>query len=339
MAKYKKVGGKNKFLPTYDTKRKLSTKDWKEIAHGEWYWYVSPEEGLKAHAQNIKACERAIDGYNKKDRPLRVLVVHGSGRNTDESCAHERSNSAMFLEKGLEAIEGDENIEVEAVHLRHYNISYCNGCYSSSSAHCHFPCTCHPLDPMQDLYPKILAADVLLISTGVNQSAMSSRLKAFCDRMISCDGGFYMDVKQFKDKFGGMKNSDTREAAIAIEKTKKFNYEQRLHGRVCAYFISSKDQNNTFSSVSGDERPLNYAEITAQSLKDGMEDYGMFHAKKWYAKAASNPNVGMYLDKETLSKNTKAHKEAKEVVKQAINLARKLRKKKPKPVTDRINRT
>jgi multimeric flavodoxin WrbA len=60
---------------------------------------------------------------------------------------------------------------------------------------------CFPWDPMQELYPLVLKSDVMLCSTGVNQSAMSTRLKTFLDRLISLDGGFFVGPDQFGNCF------------------------------------------------------------------------------------------------------------------------------------------
>jgi multimeric flavodoxin WrbA len=53
---------------------------------------------------------------------------------------------------------------------------------------------------MQELYPLVLKCDVMLCSTGVNQSAMSTRLKTFLDRLISLDGGFFVGPNQYESK-------------------------------------------------------------------------------------------------------------------------------------------
>lgn len=294
----------------------------------EWYEHPDLKDfGPQEYAKNQKACLEALDYYNRKDRPLNILAVHGSGRHPSIGCSYEIPNSEMLLEKGLDPYR-NEGYEIESVRLREYNISPCNSCFidpktkvrgikgwrnlgdikkhkgvfplvingkgkvanvidapspmysgdvytitykildktyetevtadhkffnpngepieaqflksgqslqrvspdykilsckvinikkdyrenvktycltmeghpsfvvngglvshncvSTASLMCQFPCLCHPMDPMQDLYPKTLRADVLLMSTPVNQAAMSTRLKAYLDRLISC---------------------------------------------------------------------------------------------------------------------------------------------------------
>src|ERR1019366_4570816 len=62
-------------------------------------------------------------------------------------------NSQLLLKSALQQFEHDQKYEITEVRLRDYNISPCNGCYSTTSSLCGFPCNCFPLDPMQELYP------------------------------------------------------------------------------------------------------------------------------------------------------------------------------------------
>lgn len=198
-------------------------------------------------------------------------------------------------------------------------------------------CNCFPLDPMQKLYPKVLRSDILLCSTGVNQSAMSTRLKAFCDRLISVDGGFFVDKEQFT-----YKNAEWREKTMALAATTDIAYDQRMYGRVGAYFVSSKDENNphpVLNHLKTKFDQFNYIEMTAQVLRDGFEAYGFFHDTDFYAGAASNPDIDYMYDKETLSLNTNALKYGEHVIEKAIKLSLDLKKNLPKFKTDRYNRT
>lgn len=294
--------------------------------YGEWYEHPDLKDLAPAeYAKRVDDVLEALRDYNRKDRPLNILAVHGSGRHPVVGCAREVSNSHMLLEKALDPYLG-EGYDIESVSLREYNISPCNGCVSTASAMCGFPCDCFPFDPMQKLYPKVLRCDVLLCSTGVNQSAMSTRLKAFCDRLISLDGGF------FRTEYHP-KTSEFRNRAIQVSRDGNFEYTQRMFGRVGAYFISSKDQNNP------DDQDFDYIKSVAESLKKGFEDYGMFHANKWYAGNASKWDEDYSHDKRDLSENTDLHTEAQIVVGQSISLAKELRKKPPQPIMGRMNRT
>ncbi len=317
---------------------KLTAKQWHQIKSTDWYNFVSQGVAKKAHAQNIKNCQKAIREYQRKDRPLRILVVHGSNRTSNQCCANEVSNSKLFLEHSLTAVQDiDKKIEIDAVDLRDLAIDPCNSCLSTTSTLCGFPCDCHPLDDMQKLYPKLLRTDILFCSTGVNQSTMSTRLKAFCDRMISLDGGFFRSVDQF-----AAKGSEFKSRMMALSASNQIAYDQRLYGRVGGYFISSKDQDNHLPIVNHTKTKFDqfsYVEMTAQVLRNGMEDYGFFHAPHFYAGAAAIPEIDYMYDKQTLSLNTKALEEGKRVVVQAIQLAKKLKRHLPKFKTDRVNRT
>ncbi len=191
---------------------------------------------------------------------------------------------------------------------------------------------------MQRLYPKVLQCDVMFCSTGVNQSTMSSRLKLFTDRLISMDGGVFIDAKQFGPKDGDYKS---RMQAIAAEG--RLAYDQRLHGRIGAYFISSKDNDNTHEV--NNHLPVEkfedvkFGELTAYVLKDNFESYGFYHAPNYYAVAASDPDVDYMFDKEHLMNNTKALEWGRQVVADAINLALKFKHQPPVFKTDRYNRT
>lgn len=294
--------------------------------YGEWYEHPDLKElGPVEYSKNVKACLDALDRYNSKDRPLNILAVHGSGRHHTVGCAHETSNSELLLEKGLDPYR-DEGYDMESVHLREYNISPCNGCVSTASVHCGFPCDCFPMDPMQDLYPKVLRCDVLLLSTGVWQSTMSSRMKLFLDRLISLDGGFYRGEYKPKD-------TEFRAKAIQASRDGDFEYTQRMFGRVGAYFISSKDQNNP-SDIEFD-----YIKTTAETLKMGQEAYGILHTEKWYCGHAAKWDEDYSHDKANLNENTALHKEAQNVVGRVIAYAEELKDNPPALIMGRINRT
>lgn len=298
-----------------------------EQFYGEWWQNealgkIAPEQYMK----NQAIWKRAMDYHKLKNRKLEVLVIHGSPRsNSDITCAHELSNSQLLLEKGLEAIEDNEDINIERINLREYNISPCNGCVSTASALCGASCDCFPLDPMKDLYPKFLISDVILLSTGVNQSMPSSRVKIMMDRMISLDGGFW------RTEFN-IKNAEFRTKMIELSKDGNIEYAQRMFGRVAAYFISSKDQNNPYGNY-------NYIKNVAEMMKSSFDDYGIFHSKEYYASASSKWYEDYSHDKRRLNDNTKAHDFAKKVILEAVKLAEKYRINPPEFKPGRKNRT
>jgi len=324
---------------------KFNVDEYNRIKGGEWFEFVDFKEARKKHVENVANCRRAVEEYNEVDRPLRIFVVHGSGRSTNNSCAYELSNSKFFLNSCLEEVikEIDSEIEIDAVSLRDYNIEPCNNCVSTTSTLCGFPCDCFPFDPMQELYPKLLRTDIILCSTGVNQSTMSTRLKAFCDRMISLDGGYFRTEEQFSPKDGEFKDR-----MLALSSSTEIAYDQRMYGRVGAYFISSKDELNEHPTVNrlhhvqraGEPNwEPGFAEMTAYVLKDGMEAYGFFHPVKYYATAPADPDIDYMYDKEYMLQHPEIFDEGKEVIRQSIDLARELKINLPAFKPDRYNRT
>lgn len=200
---------------------------------------------------------------------------------------------------------------------------------------------CFPFDPMQELYPKILRADILFCSTGVNQSTMSTRLKAFCDRMISLDGGFFREGWKPKD-------GEFKDKMLALAASTNIAYDQRLYGRVGGYFISTKDELNnhpTINQIDHEKRAgkskydPSMAELTSYTLRDGMEAYGYFHPVKYYAVAAADPDVDYMYDKQYMNEHPEIFEDGKEVIRQSIQLALELKENLPKFVPDRFNRT
>jgi multimeric flavodoxin WrbA len=308
----------------------MKPEEYRKTANGEWYEQVSDADAKPFHADNVRACREAVEHHARKDRPLEILAVHGSSRSSLKSAAGELSNSQLLLQGALEQFRNDAQYHVEEVGLRDYNIVPCNGCYSTTSSLCRFPCDCFPLDDMQKLYPLVLRCDCLLISTPVNQSAMSSRLKLFSDRLISLDGGFYLPPERYGPKDGKMRDRAIA-LSMALSEKEKLEYDGRMWGRAAAYFITSKDQNNNMKSAVKDKKPpLGYVEMVAWSLYDGYSDYGFFHADPWHCGAAANPDEEMALDKAFLNGRADYRDKADKVAKAAVELAKKLRENPPK---------
>ena len=325
---------------------KIPIKEYNVISNGGWGKVISMEDAKKEHIKNIAAWEKATKEYYEKDRPLRILVIHGSGRadiyGSSDDQPNQGSVSSAFLNRCMKVVDKiDKTIEVEEVNLTKLNINPCWNCVAVTSGLCGAPCDCHPVDDMHQLYPKLIRNDIHFISTGVNQSAMSSRLKLMVDRMISLDGGFFHDEDQF-----GTKDQAFITKMKLLAESGQIAYDQRLYGRVGGYFISSKDQNqprvptNAMGENSDkDIEKLGYARLVAYSLKDGMIAYGYFHDPEYWAVAAADYDIDYMYDMETMENNKKAHEKGERVIRNAIKLAKQLKKDLPEFVPDRINRT
>lgn len=122
----------------------MNPRDFVEIKYGQWWEQVSQKATKKKHARNIRACLGAVDYHNQKKRPLNVLLIHGSGRSSFSSAAQELSNSQLLLRSAVEPFRGNPAYEITEIALREYNVEPCEGCYSTSSALCGFPCNCFP---------------------------------------------------------------------------------------------------------------------------------------------------------------------------------------------------
>lgn len=293
--------------------------------------WKSSEEQHKLNLQTLKAVE---EWRKNPSRPISVLMVHGSGRHPEVSCAKEMSNSQLILERGFELAKAEfdkHDVDENRLILREMYIEPCNNCVSTCSALCNFSCTCFPGDDMTvKAYPMVLWADVIFISTGVNQSMVSSRTKMFLDRLISLDGGYYMEELPIKD-------AAFRDKMIKLSQEQPV-YDQRLFGRVGGYIITSKDQNNNLEDGL-DHGKYSYEDLVAGALKHNFSDYGIFHADPCHYVAAADPHVEYAYDKVEYNKQEHADK-AKEVVLAALELAWKFRQNPPKfKGGARVNRT
>lgn len=99
-----------------------------------------------------------------------VLIISASprrGGNSDALCD-------QFL-AGAQAA----GHKVEKVFLRDHQINYCMGCGVCNSSH-----KCVQQDDMAPLIDKMLAADVLVLSTPVYFYSMDAQLKTFIDRCV-----------------------------------------------------------------------------------------------------------------------------------------------------------
>ena len=305
----------------------MKARDIARIKYGEWWDKISEKDSKKRHARNVKVCLDAVQYHNQEKRPLNILLVHGSSRSSFNSSAKELSNSQLLLRSAIEPWRRNRAFEITEIALRQYNVEPCEGCYSTSSALCGFPCNCFPWDPMQALYPLVLKCDVMLCSTGVNQSAMSSRLKTFLDRLISLDGGFFVAPDQYESK-GEEWRDKCLALAARLSRSGQLHYDARMWGRTAAYFITSKDENNSGQTAARKFRqPLSYIELVAHSLRDGNADYGFFHdPHHWYAGAWADADEELCYDKRYFSSHPRFLQKARIVAKAAIQLALKLRK-------------
>jgi multimeric flavodoxin WrbA len=112
-------------------------------------------------------------GKSVRKEGKQVLVLLGSPR--------KKGNSAILadrISKGAKAA----GARVETVFLHGLKIAPCNSCYSCQKENSK---GCAIKDAMQDLYPKLLAADAWVIASPVYWFTMSAQMKIFMDRCFA----------------------------------------------------------------------------------------------------------------------------------------------------------
>jgi multimeric flavodoxin WrbA len=134
----------------------------------------------------------AAEINTRKNSKIKAIGISSSARD-EFDMAGENSNSEFLLKACLQKLT-DLGAETELLPLRKFSIKPCKACYSTTNTQCHFYCSCYPKgtalgDDMSNiLYDKILAADIIVFATPVNNFKISSLLSLFIDRCISLDG-------------------------------------------------------------------------------------------------------------------------------------------------------
>lgn len=136
--------------------------------------------------------QEAKEMASKKRDKIKVLGISGSARD-EFDLALENSNSEELLKRCLNYCK-ELGADTELLPLRKYSIEHCKACYSTANTHCHFYCSCYPKgtpqadDMSNELYDKVLEADVIIFASPVNNFNISTIMKSFIDRCISLDG-------------------------------------------------------------------------------------------------------------------------------------------------------
>lgn len=114
----------------------------------------------------------------------KVLTILGSPR--------KKGNSAILAKEVSKGIVEKEN-EVEEIYLHDKGIEACKGCdYCKKNEN-----SCVINDYMQELYPKIIEADSIVIASPIYWFTMSAQTKLFMDR---CYALFKDGAQVFKGK-------------------------------------------------------------------------------------------------------------------------------------------
>lgn len=120
--------------------------------------------------------------------PMKVLGLFGSPRKD--------GNTDLLLEEALRgaAMEG---AEVERVHLGEVNIIPCKECLK-----CFQNGQCILLDDMQDIYPKLLKADIIIFASPIFFYGITAWAKALVDRCQALWARKYVLQEQSLSKEG-----------------------------------------------------------------------------------------------------------------------------------------
>ena len=103
---------------------------------------------------------------------MKILAICGSPR---------RGNTEWMLRRLLEEAAAHD-AETELVLLRQQDIKGCNGCLKCEVGGKERKGVCTIKDDMEDLLPKLLKADVIVLGTPVYFEMLSGLLKTFMDR-------------------------------------------------------------------------------------------------------------------------------------------------------------
>lgn len=112
-------------------------------------------------------------GKSARKEEKKVLVLLGSPR--------KKGNSAILADRIARGAKA-AGAKVETIFLHGLKIAPCKGCYACQKEKSK---GCAIKDAMQDLYPKLLAADAWVIASPVYWFTMSAQTKLFMDRCFA----------------------------------------------------------------------------------------------------------------------------------------------------------
>jgi multimeric flavodoxin WrbA len=110
---------------------------------------------------------------SEKNSGTKILALFGSPR--------EKGNSTTLAKKIILGAES-KGATVESIYLNGLDIKPCQGCYACQAEESK---GCIVDDDMQDIYPKIIEADALIIASPVYYFTMSAQTKIFMDRCLA----------------------------------------------------------------------------------------------------------------------------------------------------------
>jgi len=117
---------------------------------------------------------------------MKVLAIQGSPR--------KKGNTALLLDQYLQGLQSnDVKIEIDLIKLGKMDIRPCKGCGSCRE---HLG-KCTLKDDMQEIYPLLLAADVIILASPVYWWNITAQAKQFLDRFYALNYGENFRGKKF----------------------------------------------------------------------------------------------------------------------------------------------
>jgi multimeric flavodoxin WrbA len=164
--------------------------------------YANPDYDLSVEwIATRKRIEQATHQHRDRAGPSRVLLINGSPRN-EHTCPGEMSKTHRLVQAAKNTISAEPGFLCDELDLSRITSEYgrhihpCKGCFSTSPALCHWPCSCYPNhglgqtnDWMNEIYPLWVAAHGIMIVTPCHWYQAPTTLKSMIDRLVCADGG------------------------------------------------------------------------------------------------------------------------------------------------------
>ena len=243
-----------------------------------------------------------------------ALGISGSARSHNDM-AQEDSNSEFLLGQAMATLKS-LGVKTEVIKLRDYNIKPCKACYSTVNTQCHFYCSCYPkgtpiADDMSNiLYDKVLAADIIIFATPVNNFKISSFMALFIDRCISLDGSLEpADPRYPKNKELNIKHTRFIEMT-ADQKIPGSGFLRRFMGKVGGIIVTGHEAG---------------AALTISQLMMTLTHFGMSFSGWSNMYAINTVTQPTFADKKFVN-NEFFSRDAQEVAQNAFTMAKALAK-------------
>lgn len=218
--------------------------------------------------------------FAKEKSKKKVVLIVGSARSPG-CCPDEESKThkiAKRLKKEFSDLVRFEVIDL-SVKCDGVNVQPCKGCVSTSSFHCHWPCSCYgkksdPKDLMyeQDVYKKLEECDGFFVITPVNWSACSSVVKSFFDRLVCAN--LTVTAEQADEIMeGDIKDS---KKSRELEKTGQYNamLKNHLEGKRAGFFAHGNEGGSDYLQFAMNKKKM------LPVIPDSLAEYESNHGKE-----------------------------------------------------------